>query len=194
MSLAKKIARNREKKAGTKIQKTTKQINRSEHDVRRAYIRQNVEDTITRLEAIQNVEAILLVAAHETFRFAKKRLDRLYARMKSHFDCIKSGYVTVEEICQILRDEAKMDIRDCRNPNVSHQQLIQYKVIDELSAAFLIGLLDEYGYKATLLHRVYSAAAEISEKLDRHEMNIQDLENILEKEAKFNHERILRYE
>ena len=194
MGLAKKIARNREKKAGTKIRKTTKQINRSEHDVRRAYIRQNVEDTITRLEAIQNVEAILLVAAHETFRFSKKRLDRLYVRMKSHFDCIKSGYVTVEEICQILRDEAKMDIRDCRNPNVSHQQLIQYKVIDELSAAFLFGRLDEYGYKATLLHRVYSAAAEISEKLDRHEMNIQDLENILEKEAKFNHERILRYE
>lgn len=194
MSFAKKMARKRNLAMRGDEYKAQKTVNRTERDVRRAYIRQNVEDTITRLEAIQNVEAILLVAAHETFRFAKKRLDRLYARMKSHFECIKSGYVTVEEICQILRDEAKMDIRDSRNPKVSHQQLIQYKVIDELSAAFLIGLLDEYGYKATLLHRVYSAAAEISEKLDRHELNMQDLENILAKEAKFNHERILRYE
>lgn len=182
MSFAKKMARSREKKAGNKISKQTKRV---ERDVRRAYIRQNVTDTITRAQAVQNVMTILMTAAHETFGFGTKRLTRIYNRMKSQVSCIQTGYVTVNEICQILRDEAKLDIRDCRNPKVSHQKLIEYKVIDELSAAFLISIMDEYGYKSKLLSRVYSAAGRLSDKLTRHEMEIEDLEEILVKKAKF---------
>jgi hypothetical protein len=184
MSFAKKLARKREKKVDGKITKQVKSIDR---DVRRAYIRQNVTDAVIRMQAVQNVMTMLLVAAHETFGFGDKRLTRIYNRMKSQVDCIHAGYVTVDEICQILRDEAKMKICDSRNPKVSRQRLIEYRVIDELSAAFLISLMDEFGFKAKRLHRVYAVAALFSKKLDLHEMEMGDLEEILATKAKFVH-------
>lgn len=185
MSFAKKLARKRAKADGKKVKSHIKAERRVEKDTRRAYIRQNVSDMVLRMEAVQNVMTILLVAARETFGFGKKRLGVLYKRMKSHSECINTGYVTVADICQILRDEAKLDIRDSREPKVDRQRRIQYKVIDELSAAFLLSLMDEFGYKGKLLGRVYSKAAQISEKLEAHEMGIADLEDVLAKRAKF---------
>jgi hypothetical protein len=188
MSFAKKLARKREKSGVKKIVGHVKARHKVEKDTRRAYIRQNVSDMVLRMEAFNNVMDILLVAARETFGFGKKRLGALYKRMLSHSECIRTGYVTVEDICQILRDEAKLDIRDSREPKVDRQRRIQYKVIDELSAAFMLSLMDEFGYKGKLLGRAYSRAAQISEKLETHEMGISDLEEILAR-AKFAFER-----
>lgn len=179
MSFAKKLARKRQKMGEKKIAGETKARNSAARDTRHAFIRQNVTDSYVRLEAIQNVTTMFMAASRETFKFGRQRLERLLDRMKSYFECIRGGYVTMPEICQILRDEAHMDIRDERPKAMDHVKSIQYNVIDEMSAAFLLSIMDVYGYKATLMNRVYRAAADISVKLDKRIMGIKDVEAIV---------------
>lgn len=185
MSFAKKLARKRRITERRNTRDDIKIAERAQRDVRDTYLRQSYTEMSLRVGTAHNVMIILMTAAHKVFRFGKKRLERLCEHMKRLIECLRGGYVKLQELCQILRDEAKLDIQDHRDKRVPRDKLIQFHVVDEMSMVFLLGLMDEYGYKSKRLSTVYAEAASISEKLESNELEIKDLEKILQEDAKF---------
>jgi hypothetical protein len=72
--------------------------------------------------------------------------------------------VTTPDIERILRDEAGLDLDKChiQADKWDRQRRLQYSATDDMSAIFLLSLMDEFGYKKVRLSRVYNVAADIA--------------------------------
>lgn len=190
MSFAKRMKRNQVKRDIKGALRTLKQADRADNQVMRADIKQELNDMAVELETAHNLTIIFFVAAHRVFGFAEKRLKRLVEKMGSQIECIRGGYVTVREIEQILAEEAHMVIEHKDIKKVSRTRSIKWRVHGEMKAAFLISLLDGWGYKKTKLERVYNEAARIADGLVTKEYTMKDLEDLLTTEAKYRNEAI----
>lgn len=169
MSFSNKMKRNNMRKEGRfrALANRSKKIGDSaRRQTCHAEVRQIVRDVALRQKSMLNLTTIFLLAANEAYGFGQKRLDRLGMKMLRHVDCIWSKMVAVSDIVHILRAEAGLDIRgESKEEYGTHDKAVQMQVVDEMSAAFLLSLLDEYGFKAVRLNRGYRAAAIISKNL-----------------------------
>ena len=73
---------------------------------------------------------------------------------------------------------------------VSRTRSIKWRVQGEMTAAFLISLLDGWGYKKVRLERVYEEAARIADGLAKKEFTMEDLKELLTGEAKYTSEAV----
>lgn len=107
------------------------------------------------------------VSVHRAFGWGAKTRKRLHAKMARHLLCLKSRLVTTPDIEQILRDEAGLDLDKChiKAEPWDHDRRLQYSATDDMSAIFLLSLMDEFGYKKIRLSRAYDTAANIAHEV-----------------------------
>lgn len=143
-------------------------------------------DMVSEAEAVANNTTIMLLAANHTFKFGAKRLEMLRQKMFIHYECIKEKRVTVEDICNILRDETHLDIGEAKREVTArtlhdrHAQ-ITGKALEELSACYLLALHDEFGFNAKRLVRGYHEASVIAKTLKEKQKTIMDLSTELDR-------------
>ena len=158
-----------------KLQKTERKANRG---LKRAYVDQLVHDMQTRKNALHNLSAVFMCVMHEQYGFGLKRLKRLHDKMQNEMDCIVYNYISVEEIAAFLREEIKLDVGvDAKDPRANHDRQIEFEVVKEMSAAFLMALLDEFGFKAKRLGDAYGYAAGLSDMLNHGETTYEEIGN-----------------
>lgn len=177
-SFAKKLGREQKRKNKqfrTIAEHSRKKGDNAKRQVMHADSRQYVMDLACRAEAIQNILMIFLTAMHAKFGFGKKRLGELDDKIFSYFDCMKKKKVKLCEMEQILREEAELDMQNDGGRADEHYKRISEAVRDELSACFLLALLDAFGFKKKRLLAAYSAAGNIASSLAKKELTLDDL-------------------
>ena len=158
---------------------------RAERGLKKAYVNSLLMDMDCRRESLHNLSMLFLFTMHIRYGFGVGRLKRLQAKMQNEMDCIIYKYVTVEEIAAFLRDEIKYDAGiEAKDPRANHYRQIELEVIKEMSAAFLMALVDEFGFRKKRLTGAYDAAAELGDMLDSGKTSFEEITKKMEEIAK----------
>ena len=162
-SIARKLARKTMKAAEQKTAVAT----RARRSVQHATTKQIIRDHGVVSEAYDNLMILFDVAVHRAFGWGKKMRTRLHAKMAVHLLCLRGRMVTTGDIEKILRDEAGLDLDKCHIKAAAwdRDRKLQYSATDEMSAIFLLSIMDEFGYKKIRLSRVYNVAADIAHQV-----------------------------
>lgn len=186
-SFAKKMARKAKKARREGVEKGQRVAVKASRDVKHSYLLQNCRETLTRREALRNLSAVFLYAMHRDAGFGargghKSRLYRLRDKMQSVFDCIVSKNVTIHEISDYLRNDIKLDVDiiTC-DPKADWLRKIEHKAVQEMEAAFLMALIDEFGYKKKRLEVAYMYCAKLSAELKAGKLTYQYIRQEIEK-------------
>lgn len=166
MSFAKKMARKRDLAMRSNENKAHRTATRAEHAVKMAYRYQMAADMCVRKKALRNLSAVFLYAMHKYEGFGRSRLERLRDKMQNVFECIIGKYVTLPEIAKFLSNDIGLEcglVAD--NPKASHHRRIEFKAVQQMSAAFLMAMLDEFGYKKKRLGKAYGYCAALSDEI-----------------------------
>jgi hypothetical protein len=186
-SFAKKMARKAKKARREGVEKGQRVTVKASRDVKHSYLLQNCRETLTRREALRNLSAVFLYAMHRDAGFGarggpKSRLYRLRNKMQSVFDCIVSKNVTIHEISDYLRNDIELDVDiiTC-DPKADLLRKIEHKAVQEMEAAFLMALIDEFGYKKKRLEVAYMYCAKLSTELKTGKLTYQYIRHEIEK-------------
>ena len=144
--------------------------------VKRAYVYEHIKDTLTRKEALHNLSACFLLAMHRGYGFGRGRLMKLRDKMQSEFDAIVSKNVSIEEITMFLQNEIGLDVDiAARDTKADRQRQIEFKAVQQMSAAFLMALLDEFGFKKKRLANAYWQVCDLSDKVSHGEIKYDEI-------------------
>lgn len=160
----------------------TKRSGRIEKKVRHLTPREIVKDRKTVTEAYDTLTVIFDVAVHRKWGWGKERRARLHKKMARHLLCLKDRIVKTSDIERIIKKEAglELDKKHLYAEWWDHQREIQYRCVDDMSAIFMIALMDEFGYKGKALDSVYDVAAEIAHEIKIGKKTVKDLRAELE--------------
>jgi hypothetical protein len=113
---------------------------------------------------------------HVKYGFGKDRLNRLRDKTWNEFEAIMSGFVSVPEIDRFLKGDVEFDCGLCtKDPNADRVKQIEDKAIRDLTAAFLMALLDEFNFKGKKLKNICNAAFSINDKIMNGELRYSDI-------------------
>ena len=177
-SIARKLARKTMKAAEQKTAVAT----RARRSVQHATTKQIIRDHGVVSEAYDNLMILFDVAVHRAFGWGKKMRTRLHAKMAVHLLCLRGRMVTTGDIEKILRDEAGLDLDKCHIKAAAwdRDRKLQYSATDDMSAIFLLSIMDEFGYKKVRLARVYETAADIAHEIRTGAVQWADVRHELE--------------
>ena len=180
------FARSRKRKENKAINKgynkAKKAANAARKDIARTYAEQIRDDILCRKNAISNLTAIFMLTVHERYGFGRGRILRLRDKMQSEFDAIISGNVNVKEIDQFLMDEVKLEAGLCKKCKFdNHYEAIEGRAVREMTAAFLMAMLDEFGYKGNAMMKTCHHAFRINDKLESGELTYPQIREKLQK-------------
>lgn len=170
MSLARKMARKAQKAMRVGNERGAKQAAMVKEDVKTAYVRQRLTEVETRNQALENLSSVFMIAMHERYKFGAGKLIRLRDKIRSEFESIRSGNVTVDEINDFLRDNMSFLIGGEIEKGANRKRQIEFKATSEMSAAFLMALVDEFGFRKKRLGDAYSHCIDVCERLERKEI------------------------
>lgn len=181
-SFAKKMARKRAKELEKDGIAAAKRSGRVEKKVRHLTPQEIVEDRKTVTEAYDTLTVVLDVAVHRKWGWGKERRARLHKKMAIHLLCLKDRTVKTSDIEHIIKRETglELDKKHLHAEWWDHEREIQYRCVDDMSAIFMIALMDEFGYKGKALGDVYDIAATIAHELKTGEKTVADLRAELE--------------
>ena len=166
-----KKARNRGYDLGGKASASIK------HNVYRSYVEQLKAEENHRKEVIADLWIIYQYAMIERYKFGAARLTRLREKTWGEFEAIMSGNVNVQEIAQFLRTDMDFSCGlTAIDKKASRWKQIEDKAIREVSAAFLMALLDEFGIKSKGLVNICHYAFDLNNKLMAKELSYKDME------------------
>lgn len=163
-----------------------KRSGRVEKKVRHLTPQEIVEDRKTVTEAYDTLTVVLDVAVHRKWGWGKERRARLHKKMAIHLLCLKDRTVKTSDIEHIIKRETglELDKKHLHAEWWDHEREIQYRCVDDMSAIFMIALMDEFGYKGKALGDVYDIAATIAHELKTGEKTVADLRAELEPRRK----------
>ncbi len=148
----------------------------------RTYAEQLRMDMECRRNAISNLIDIFMLTVHERYGFGRHRILRLRDKMQIEFDAILSGNISVKEIDQFLEDEIDLEAGLSRKyKSAGHYESIEDRVVREVTAAFLMAMLDEFGYKGNALMKTCHHAFRINDKLESGELTYPQIREKLQK-------------
>ena len=181
-SFAKKMARKRAKELKKDGIAAAGRSGRVEKKVRHLTPREIVEDHKTVTEAYDTLTVVLDVAVHRKWGWGKERRARLHKKMAIHLLCLKDRTVKTGDIEHIIKKETglELDKKHLHAEWWDHEREIQYRCVDDMSAIFMIALMDEFGYKGKALDSVYDVAAEIAHEIKTGKKTVADLRAELE--------------
>ena len=182
MSFTKKIARKRAKELKKTAFAAAGRSGRAEKKVRHLTPREIIEDRKTVTEAYDTLTVLFDVAVHRKWGWGKERRARLHKKMARHLLCLKDRIVKTSDIERIIKTETglELDKRHLYAEWWDHEREIQYRCVDDMSAIFMIALMDEFGYKGKALDSVYDVAAEIAHEIKIGKKTVADLRAELE--------------
>lgn len=177
-SIARKLARKTMKMAASEKAVAT----RAHKSIQHATTKQIIRDHSVVSEAYDNLMILFDVSVHRCFGWGEKMRGRLHVKMARHLLCLKSRMVTTPDIERILIDEAGLDLDKChmQADKWDRQRRLQYSAIDDMSAIFLLSLMDEFGYKKVRLSRVYNVAADMAHEISTGAVEWADVRRGLE--------------
>ena len=177
-SIARKLARKTMKAAEQKTAVAT----RARRSVQHATTKQIIRDHGVVSEAYDNLMILFDVSVHRAFGWGAKTRKRLHAKMARHLLCLKKHLVTTPDIELILRDEAGLDLDKCFKDagGWTHNRRLQYTAMNDMSAIFLLSIMDEFGYKKVRLARAYETAADIAHEIRTGAVQWADVRHELE--------------
>jgi len=180
------FARSRKRKEHKAINKgynkAKKAAKAARKGIARTYAEQIRDDMLCRKNAISNLTSIFMLTVHERYGFGRGRILRLRDKMQSEFDAIISGNVNIKEIDQFLMDEVKLEAgltKNCKFNN--HYEAIEGRAVREMTAAFLMAMLDEFGYKGNAMMKTCRHAFRINDKLESGELTYPQIREKLQK-------------
>lgn len=176
MSFARARKRKQEKAMAIGQQRGIQQAARVRQSVKGAYVYQMRMEQAWRKMALHNLSACFLYSMHEHYGFGKGRLMKLRDKMQSEFDALVAKNVSVEEVAVFLRDDIGVDIDiAATDPRANRERQIEFKAVQEMSAAFFMALLDEFGWKKKRLSDAYMHVAELSKQVSYGQMKYEDI-------------------
>lgn len=181
MSFAKKLARKQKKSIRIGTKKGEREVRRSQQMVKEAYVYQWRREKKMRKQTLQNLSACFLLAVNERYGFGREKLMRLRDKMQSEFDSLMSGNVSVNEIADFLKNEMKLDLGLYNAPKADTQRQIEIQAIKEMSCAFFMALLDEFGFKKKRLNDAYTQAADLSDRVKHGKISYEEIRAKVEK-------------
>lgn len=96
--------------------------------------------------------------------------------MHSQMECIKGRYVKVDDLENIIRDELGIDFRvKTDSSSWEMARRVQYAVVREMSAVFIIALRDEFGMGVTRTERAYQELTDIWDKINDGDATMGDM-------------------
>ena len=181
-SFARKARRRKEKAVRQDVGQSLTAGTKAKAAVRHATTEQIIRDHGVVSETYDNLMTIFDAAVHKAFGWGKKMRTRLHAKMARHLLCLKKHLVTTPDIERILRDEAGLDLDKCFKDagGWTHNRRLQYTAMNDMSAIFLLALMDEFGYKKVRLSRVYNVAADIAHQISTGAVEWADVRRGLE--------------
>lgn len=176
-SFAKKMARKRARELKKGGIAAAGRSGRAEKKVRHLTPREIIEDRKTVTAAYYTLTVIFDAAVHRKWGWGKERRARLHKKMATHLLCLRDGTVKTSDIERIIKNETglELDKRHLYAEWWDHEREIQYRCVDDMSAIFMISLMDEFGYKGKALDSVYSVAAEIAHEIKTGKKTEEDL-------------------
>ena len=166
-----KKARNKGYGRGEKVSASIKR------NVYRSYVEQLKAEELHRKEVIANLWIIFQYTMIERYRFGAQRLTRLRYKTWGEFEAIMAGNVNVREIDRFLRNDVEFSCGlSAVDKNASRWKQIEDQAIREVSAAFLMALLDEFYIKAKGLENICHYAFDLNYKLLAGEISYKDME------------------
>ena len=186
MSFAKKMARKRAKELKKDGIAAAGRSGRPERKTRHLTPREIIEDRKIVTEAYDTLTVIFDVAVHRKWGWGKERRARLHKKMAIHLRCLSAGAVKTSDIERIIKAETglELDKRRLHAEWWDHEREIQYRCVDDMSAIFMIALMDEFGYKGKALDSVYDVAAEIAHEIKIGKKTVTDMRAELEPRRK----------
>lgn len=175
MSLARAMTRKAKRARNEGVVRVARREQRAQRGIRAAYVEQLAYDNAVRRTALENLSAVFLYSMHEKYKFGAGRLARLRDKMQSEFDSIRKGNVSVKEITEFLNDEIGLPCSDNQDPKANRHRQIEFKAVREMSAAFLMALLDEFDFKKKRLGDAYMHCADLSVRLDEKEITYPEI-------------------
>ena len=175
-SFARKRDRKIKKQASMGDRRARHEYIRARQAVKESMVNQLQRDHKCRRETIHNLMACFLLAMHTGYGFGRERLLRLRDKMQSEFDAIVGGQVSVEEIAEFLEQDLSFSIGIAEsNPNAGHYRQIEFKAVQQMSAAFLMALLDEFDFKRKRLEAAYNHVMDLSDSVGKNETNYAEI-------------------
>jgi hypothetical protein len=163
--MAKKVARRLEKKANKGNDRAARQYMRARRGIKQSYVDLKRWEIQTRKNVLRNLSACFLYVMHVHYGFGRGRLLKLRDKMQSEFDSITGKKVSVEEIAAFLAEEYELEVGVAVSNTKDRERQIEEQGVRELSAAFLMALLDEFNFKQKRLTDAYWYACELSDYL-----------------------------
>ena len=175
-SFARVRARKLKKQAGVGDRRARREVIRAEQNISLSYAKRYRLEQAYRTEVISNLWLIYRYTMHIKYGFGKDRLNRLRDKTWNEFEAIMSGYVSVAEINNYLKQDIDFDCGLCtKDPKADRTKQIEDKAIRDLSAAFMMALLDEFNYKGKKLKKICQYAFDINDKIMNGELRYSDI-------------------
>lgn len=148
-----------------------------------AYAVQNMGDKLVQMEAISNTTILFFMALREEYGFGKTRLGRVFDKMAYFAAALREGQGTIQDIEDVLKEEADLVMPHAEFPMKSRYQRIEKATFEDTSCIFLFAVHDEFGFCVKRLGRIYDRVAEYAKRLPSGEVSIDRLEKKLAKDA-----------
>lgn len=185
MSLARARARKLKKQAKTGDKLSKNGLARADRAIGLSYVQQYRLEEKYRKDVIADLWLIYQYVMHERYGFGKERLIRMRNKTWNEFESIMQGYISIPEIDKFFKEEIDFDCGLCKiDPKADRQKKIEDKAIRDLSAAFLMAILDEFNFKAKRLVKVCHYTFEINDKILSGEITYDEIRAVLNKAMK----------
>jgi hypothetical protein len=182
MSLARARKRKLAKKANKGTELAKHRIAHADKTIGMSYVERYKIELAYRKEVINNLWLIYRYVMYEKYGFGREGQIRLRDKTWNEFEAIMAGYVSVPEIDKFFKEEIDFDCGLCTmDPKADRQKRIEDIAIRDLSAAFLMALLDEFNYKAKKLVKICHYTFVINDKILKNELTYDDIQEKLNK-------------
>lgn len=176
MRLARAMKRKMMKSVSVADRRAARDVAQIKASVRHVTTKEIVMAEAIKMEATTNIMVTMDVAVHRVFGWGRKNILRLRKKMHSQMECIKGRYVKVDDLENIIRDELGIDFRvKTDSSSWETARRVQYAVVREMSAVFIIALRDEFGMGVTRTERAYQELTDIWDDINAGNVTIVDM-------------------
>lgn len=176
MRLARAMKRKMMKSVSVADRRAVHDVAQIKASVRHATTKEIVMAEAIKMEATTNIMVTMDVAVHRVFGWGRQNILRLRKKMHSQMECIKGRYVKVDDLENIIRDELGIDFRVKTDSSLWEMaRRVQYAVVREMSAVFIIALRDEFGMGVTRTERAYQELTDIWDKINDGDATMGDM-------------------
>jgi hypothetical protein len=187
MGWAKKIAKRKSDRTTSAVHKVERMKEKVAQDVHISYLEQNIRDTRQYMKTVEILANVFTACAREKFKFGDVKVQRLLDKVNSQMDCIKLGYVTSAEIRETLRQEIQLDLEPAEQKEHTRAKDISARAVADITASFMLALLDGFGFKKLRLSRWHTMAARMVHAIEINRLSVNQVAMMAAGKMKFSY-------